>query len=243
MHYPISDILICDHSVLITKMQNMLVLVGLVAASLGASMAIAPVLASVLADYLQLESANVETSEDGLDAELTTGADIPQGDDAVGSAFGYGLLTDQGTDAVIVTTTHSGVLDSETQNGDANDPIWHNHYVRLGPVAQCEGLSANSTGVIDITFEQPGDVEVDGQTADFTEMPNSFNGTNALTNASMSSSPGNNVQNAVSFNLVPVFDGEALQAACVNDISAFNATVGATADDGSDNGDNGDEDN
>lgn len=65
-------------------------------------------------------------------------ADIPQGDDAAGSAFGYGLLTDQETDAIIVTTTHSGVLDSETQNGDASDPIWHNHYVRLGLVAQCD---------------------------------------------------------------------------------------------------------
>ena len=221
-------------------MKNTFVLVGLVATSLAASIAIAPALASVLADYLQVESANVETSEDGLDAEFTAGADIPQGDDAVGSAFGYGLLTDQGTDAVIVTTTHSGVLDSETQNGDASDPIWHNHYIRLGPVAQCEGLSANSTGVIDITFEQPGDVEVEGQTADLTGMPNSFNGTNPLANASMTSSPGNNVQNAVSFNLVPIFEGEALQAVCVNDISAFDATVSATTDDDSDNGDNGD---
>ncbi len=219
------------------EMKNTFVLAGLVAASLAASIAIAPALASVLVDYLQVESADVETSEDGLDAEITVGADIPQGDDAAGSAFGYGLLTDQGTDAVIVTTTHSGVLDSETQDGDASDPIWHNHYIRLGPVAQCGSISANSTGVIDLTFEQPGDVEVDGQTADLTGMPNSFNGTNALTNASMSSSPGNNVQNAVSFNLVPVFEEEALQAVCVNDISAFDATVGATTDDDSDNGD------
>jgi hypothetical protein len=52
-------------------------------------------------------------------------------------------------------------------------------------------------------------------------MPVSFNGTNALTNASMTSSPRNNVDNAVSFNLIPVFEGESLQVVCVNDISAF----------------------
>lgn len=215
-------------------MKNTFVLAGLVAASLAASIAVAPALASVLADYLQVESVDVNTDADGLDAEFTTAADIPQGDDAVGSAFGYGVLTDQGTDAVMVTTTHAGVLDSETQNGDPNDPIWHNHYVRLGTVPQCDGVSANSTGVIDITFEQPGDVEVSGQTADLNDLPNSFSGTNALTNASMSSSPGSNVQNGASFNLVPVFDGDALQAVCVNDISAFDATVEDATDDGDD---------
>lgn len=135
------------------------------------------------------------------------------------------MLTDQGTNAVIVTTTHSGVLDSETQNGDATDPIWHSHFVRLGLVAQCEGISANGTGVVEITFEQPGDVEINDETAEVSEIPTIFNGTNALTNASMSSSPGNNVENAVSFNLIPVFDNSttvaSLQAVCVNDISAF----------------------
>jgi hypothetical protein len=203
------------------KMKSVLYLTGLVAVSLAASVALAPALATVLADYLQLESAEVETSSDGLNAEFTAEADIPEGDEAAGSAFGYGLLTDQGTDAVIVTTTHSGVLDSETQNGDATDPIWHNHYVELGPVPQCEGVSTNGTGVVELTFEQPGDVEINDETAELTEMPISFNGTNALTNASMTSSPGNNVDNAVSFNLIPVFEGESLQAVCVNDISAF----------------------
>ncbi len=100
------------------------------------------------------------------------------------------------------------MLDSETQNGDATDPIWHNHYVELAPIPQCEGFSTNGTGVVEITFEQPGDVEINDETAKLTEMPISFNGTNALTNASMTSSPGNNVDNAVSFNLIPVFEGK-----------------------------------
>lgn len=229
-------------------MNNTFVLAGLVAASLAASIAVAPALASVLADFLQVESVDVDTNADGLDVEFTAEAEIPQGDDAVGSAFGYGVLTDQGTDAVIVTTTHAGVLDSETQDGDPNNPIWHNHYISLGPVAQCDGVSANSTGVIDITFEQPGVVDVAGQTADLNSLPNSFSGTDALTNAPMSSSPGNDVQNGASFNLIPVFVGDALQAVCVNDISTFGATIGAPTDDDDDeptddDSDNGDGDN
>ncbi|MFZ1875657.1 MAG: hypothetical protein WAU25_01345, partial [Nitrososphaeraceae archaeon] len=78
-------------------MKSVLYLTGLVAVSLAASVALAPALATVLADYLQLESTEVETSSDGLNAEFTAEADIPEGDDAAGSAFGFGLLTDQGT--------------------------------------------------------------------------------------------------------------------------------------------------
>ncbi|MFY9964832.1 MAG: hypothetical protein WAK50_03760 [Nitrososphaeraceae archaeon] len=77
--------------------------------------------------------------------------------------------------------------------------------MELGPVPQYEGVSTNGTGVVEITFEQPGDVEINDEAAELTEMPVSFNGTNALTNASMTSSPGKNVDNAVSFNLIPVF--------------------------------------
>jgi hypothetical protein len=87
------------------------------------------------------------------------------------------------------------------------------------------GDRTNGTGVVEITFEQPGDAEINDETAEISEIPTSFNGTSALTNASMSSSPGNNVENAVSFNLIPVFDNStttaSLQAVCINDISAF----------------------
>ena len=54
---------------------------------------------------------------------LATKASIPE--DGSGGAFGYGIIT--GTGVVIVTT-----LDSEAQNGNANNPVFHNHYVKLG---------------------------------------------------------------------------------------------------------------
>lgn len=59
-----------------------LILTGLVAASVAASITLAPALATVLADYLQLESVEVETSSDGLNAEFTAEGEIPEGDDA-----------------------------------------------------------------------------------------------------------------------------------------------------------------
>ena len=158
-----------------------------------------------------------------MDVEFIADAEIPEGIEAVGKAFGYGLLTSEGTNAVIVTTTHSGYLDSVAQNGDAIDPVWHNHFVKLGPVAQCLGISANSTGMIEITFDEGGDVEINDTEAELTKVPRGIvNGTEVLTSTfPFEIWPGNVVQNAVSFNLVPVFEGDNLQTVCVNDISTF----------------------
>lgn len=60
---------------------------------------------------------------DRLDARVETAGEIPE--DGSGGAFGYGILSNDG-DAVIVATTHGGVLDSEEQD-DASDPIMHTH--------------------------------------------------------------------------------------------------------------------
>lgn len=51
--------------------------------------------------------------QSGLDAIITTNDRIPT--DGSGGAFGYGILTQQGVGAVIVSTTHQGVRDSVTQ--------------------------------------------------------------------------------------------------------------------------------
>ena len=135
-------------------MNSALILTGLLAFLTAASIALSSVLATVDADYLQLNSTVFELTESGMDVEFIAGAEIPEGIEAVGKAFGYGLLTNEWTNAAIVTTTHSGYLDSVAQNGDAIDPVWHNHFVKLGPVAQCLGISANSTGMIEITFDE-----------------------------------------------------------------------------------------
>ena len=73
----------------------------------------APVLATVTESFLVIESAEVNVDDDELEAELTTEGEIPT--DGSEGAFGYGILTNDG-DAILVSTTHAGVLDSEEQN-------------------------------------------------------------------------------------------------------------------------------
>src|SRR5215211_3062696 len=120
----------------------------------------APVLATVAESFLVIESARVtvEDDDDELEARLITeGLLIPT--DGSEGAFGYGILTEDG-DAILVATTHAGVLDSEEQNYIL-DPTWHNHFVRLGEVAEC----GEDQGVVDITWQSPGEVRIDDNTA------------------------------------------------------------------------------
>ncbi|MCI0563062.1 MAG: hypothetical protein MN733_31680 [Nitrososphaera sp.] len=70
-------------------------------------------------------------------------------------AFGSGILTSDG-DAILVATTHGGVLDSEDQSFTM-DPIFHNHFVRLGEVPDC----GSDPGVVDISWQSPGRVVID----------------------------------------------------------------------------------
>ncbi|HJU95454.1 MAG TPA: hypothetical protein VJ643_05420, partial [Nitrososphaera sp.] len=110
-----------------------------------------PVLATIAESFLVIERARVSVEDNELEATLITeGLLIPT--DGSEGAFGYGILTDDG-DAILVSTTHAGVLDSEEQS-TIEDSIWHNHFVRLGNVEQCGG----DQGVIDITWQSPGEV-------------------------------------------------------------------------------------
>jgi hypothetical protein len=156
----------------------------------------------------------VDEEEEEILALLRTGGIIPT--DGSAGAFGYGILTDAGLDAVIVTTTHAGIKDSEVQE-DASDPVFHNHYVKLAT-----GLSGLCDGpeVADLTFESPGDVNVLQELVALRHLPFSFSGTSALTNQPLTITPGGNVENVVSFTLEPKFDDEGnLAAVCVNDIT------------------------
>ena len=164
-------------------------------------------------DFPTLKKADVTTDKNSIMAILKAHGHISTTGDQ--GAFGYGLLTKKGgNDAVIVTTTHKGVKDSEVQK-DKNDPVWHNHFVSLGKDKQfCGGDLA----VQSITFEQPGDVSIHGQTAKLTDIPSKFTGTDALTNKKLTLEPGTNVNNVVSFKLDPHFDKGELQAVCVKDI-------------------------
>ncbi len=117
-----------------------------------------PMAAWAASGFLTIRDAAVATSGDHVSkAVLATRGSIPK--DGSGEAFGYGILTTAG---IIVTTTHKGVLDSELQSG-ANDPIFHNHYVILGPnPSKC----GNNPSVIDITFDSPGKLIVGSTNVD-----------------------------------------------------------------------------
>ena len=123
------------------------------------------------ASFLDIRLAYVKTTSDKVSqASLVTKASIPK--DGSGGKFGYGIIT--GTGVVIVTTTHKGVLDSEAQNGNPNNPIFHNHYVKLGddPQNRCGG----SPAVVAITFDSPGKVSVGGTSALLDDLPKSSEG-------------------------------------------------------------------
>jgi hypothetical protein len=183
----------------------------------------APVFATVAESFLVIESARVTVEDDDeLEARLITeGLLIPT--DGSEGALGYGILTEDG-DAILVATTHAGVLDSEEQNYIL-DPTWHNHFVTLGDdVEQC----GEDQGVVDITWQSPGEVEINDNTARISGVStDEFEGWDSITGEELSMTLGEDVSNVVSFRLDPVFDEEdGLQAVCVTDIrSAENIDV------------------
>src|SRR5919107_3387316 len=190
-------------------MLGLVVLAGFIGTS-----AAAPALAQALESFLVIEKAEVSANGE-LEATLTTEGVIPT--DGSEGAFGYGIPTDDG-DAILVSTTHAGVLDSEEQDYIL-DPTWHNHFVRLGDdVAEC----GEDQGIVDITWQSPGQVEINDDIASISGVPtDEFQGWHSITGEDLSMILGQDVSNVVSFRLAPVFDEQAgLQAVCVTDITA-----------------------
>jgi hypothetical protein len=173
------------------------------------------------ADYLDIDKAVVGKTAKNVQAILQAHGHIPK--DGSGGAFGYGILTSQGLNAIMVSTTHAGVLDSEDQR-NANDPRWHNHYVSLGvdPTGPCESDPA----VTSITFQSPGEVVVNKNKAIMSNLPAKYTGTDALTGNPLTLNPGTNVKNVVSFVLEPIFDDEKeLEAVCVTNIQPADKVI------------------
>ena len=173
----------------------------------------APALAQVVESFLNIEKAEVAANGE-LEATLTAEGVIPT--DGSEGAFGYGILTEDG-DAVLVATTHAGVLDSEEQSS-AEDPSWHNHFVRLGDVAEC----GEDQGIVDVTWQFPGQVEINDNIASVSGVgTDEFEGSDSITGEDLSMTLGEDVSNVVSFRLNPIFDEQVgLQAVCVTDIMA-----------------------
>lgn len=160
----------------------------------------------------------------GLNAFLITHGLIPENGE--GGAFGYGILTtntESGDGSLIVATTHGGVLDSAEQSS-ISDPAWHNHMVTLKEdAANC----GTDPAVDRITWEEPGQVLISGKTASLVNIPNQFSSPSSFdpSGPDQTFEPGNDVQQVVSFRLVPVppTGGSApdgtLQAVCVTEIT------------------------
>jgi hypothetical protein len=193
----------------------------LIAGFLGTIFDIQPVFAPIAESFLTIERANVSIADNDNDlmARLTAeGLLIPT--DGTGGAFGYGILTDDG-DAILVAHTHPGILDSEDQSF-IEDPTWHTHFVKLGDVEQC----GEDQGVVDITWESPGVVRIDDDTARISGVPtDEFEGWDSITGEPLSMTLGQDVSDAVSFKLDPVFGEDGLEAICVTDIRSAEEEV------------------
>jgi hypothetical protein len=185
----------------------------IVAGFVGTTVFAAPALATVTESFLIIERAVVLADNDELSAILIAQGEIPT--DGSEGAFGYGILTDDG-DAILVSTTHAGVLDSEEQDYIL-DPTWHNHFVRLGnDVDQC----GEDPVVVDITWQSPGEVRINDRIARINDVPtDEFEGWHSITGDELSMTLGEDVSNVVSFRLEPVFGDAGLEAVCVTDIT------------------------
>ncbi len=197
-------------------------------------------------DYLDIREAIIDADSEEMQAFLETHGHISTTGDE--GAFGYGILTAEGLDAVIVTTTHGGVHDSELQE-DASDPVWHNHFVALTSESDNCG---DDLEIESITYESPGEVSIEDNTADLRDIPASFTGTEVVpsfTEASLGADitlePGTDVSDVVSFKLDPIAnDDDELVAVCVTDIQSAENIVFVNGQDDDGNGDgNNDNDN
>jgi len=170
--------------------------------------------------FLDVKHTQVLTDSSEVEkAIFSTKSNVPT--DGSGGAFGYGYISGAGLEAIAVTTTHAGVLDSSAQAG-ASDPVWHNHYVSLQQLdddTKCPGLE-----VLDISFQEPGDVDVKHKFASMEDIPYYFAGTHSLSGTPVSFLADENIGAAVSFTIDPV-DGNGdtsvtdIQAVCINDVS------------------------
>ena len=178
-----------------------------------------PIFALSGESFLTVERANISIDDEELTIRLMVeGLLIPT--NGTEGAFGYGILTDEG-DAILVATTHAGVLDSEDQRF-IEDPIWHNHFVRLGNVEQC----GEDQGVVDITWQSPGEVRINNEIASLSDVPTEeFEGWHSITGEELSMTLGEAVSEVISFKLDPVFGEDGLEAVCVTHIRSAEEEV------------------
>lgn len=186
--------------------------------------------ADAVGSFLDVNRAAIITDSSEFEkAGFFTGTHVPT--DGSEGAFGYGIISDAGLEAIAVSTTHAGVLDSEAQ-ADVNDPVFHNHYVALQHSIDPETGEVIGTGLCpgleirDITFQEPGDVDVKNKKVVMEDVPYYFAGTHSLApELNINFLADGNVGAAVSFTIDPVdatgnTNPNDIQAVCINDVEA-----------------------
>jgi len=178
--------------------------------------------------FLTIERSSIVTTDDDGDddgGELTAeldveGVQIPT--NGTHGAFGYGMITDDGDETILIAHTHAGLLDSEAQRF-IEDPNWHNHFVKFGDVEHC----GEDQGIVDITWQSPGEVGIDDNIVRISDVPTGeIEGQHSsMTGESLSFTPGEAVSDVISFKLDSVFGDDGLEAVCVTDIRSAEEVV------------------
>lgn len=182
-----------------------------------------PHLGNTIENLVMIENASVRVNPDQNRLEATFISEGPISTNGTEGAFGYGVLSVGGfsilgnysRNASIVTHTHGGILDSEDQSS-IDDPVWHNHFVTLGNVEQC----GENLGVVDITWQSPGEVRIDNNNATISQIPtDEFEDTDSITNEPLSVTL-DQAGRAFSFRLNPLIGEDGLlEAVCITDIT------------------------
>lgn len=190
--------------------------------SMVAIMGVAMIAPSVSAemDFLDLVRGHiVANNNEFMKVSWSTQAQIPT--DGSAGAFGFGIISDGNIEAVLVATSHVGVLDSEAQV-NATDASLHSHYVALQKTEDgsklCEGLEIRN-----ITFEEPTRDMVfmnsENNKVRIMNTPYQFNGTDSLTGEDISFYASDDVTDVVSFTIEPILDeDDTILAVCINDV-------------------------
>ncbi|MDQ3836052.1 MAG: hypothetical protein M3270_03860 [Thermoproteota archaeon] len=195
-------------------------LILLAAGFIGTVFGISPASGFAAESFLTIERSGASTEDGELSAELDAeGSLIPTNETQ--EAFGYGIITDDGDNVILIAHTHSGVLDSEAQ-GFIDDPTWHNHFVRLGEVERC----GEDKGIVEITWQSPGSIEINDNIASISDIPtDGFEGWDSRTGEYLSMTLGEHVSDVISFKLDSVFGEDGLEAVCITDIRSAEEVV------------------
>jgi len=145
------------------------------------------------------------SGEDQISAVISSDATINTANAAAGDdAYGYGIISDAGLDAILVTTTHGGIQDSSAQTGP-EDASFHNHYVALTADNDLciDNVGTGTLAIVDISFDAPGDVNLFDDAAVFSG-PTEFENTHSLSGEEVEFKTDGTVGAVVSFSIVPL---------------------------------------